>query len=72
MEPSKNIFSALSRQKRKTGLESCLVGAEAIAAFLWQLRSQFVGDCDELRLKALGLKHLLLNETSQFHERIGS
>ena len=72
MEPRKNIFSALLRQKRKTGLESCLVGAEAVAAFLRQLRSQFVGDCDELCPKALGLKHFFLNETSEFHERIGS
>src|SRR5258708_1260314 len=71
MKPRENIFSALSRQNRKTSLEGCLVRAEAVAAFLWKLRSQFVGDCDELRLKALRVKHLLLDEASQLHERVG-
>lgn len=72
MEPRKNIFSALARQKRKASLEGCFVHAEAVAAFLRELRSQFVGDRDELRPKAFGLKHFLLDETSDFHERIGS
>ncbi len=46
MEPRKNIFSALSRQKRKTSLEGGLIGAETVTAFLRELRSQFVGDCN--------------------------
>jgi hypothetical protein len=70
MELCKYIVSALLRDKREASLEGCRVGAEAIAAFLWKVRAQFLGHSHELRLKRLRLKNVLHDEASQFDERV--